>query len=128
MTHIDEYIAERCAESAEFASAHALESERLDIAAALTDLRRELGMSQKQLAELAGKPQSTIARIENGTLNPSVGLLVEIAESAGKTLRVCFEPSSTQMRQQRSQRRLAAFERIDSLLADKSATASATVA
>ena len=67
MTYIDEYIAERCAESTEFASAHALESERLDIAAALTDLRRELGMSQKQLAELAGKlkyvdPESSIIK------------------------------------------------------------------
>jgi transcriptional regulator with XRE-family HTH domain len=39
---------------------------------------------------LAGKPQSTIARIENGNMNASLKVLSEIAASVGRKLEIRF--------------------------------------
>ncbi|MCH9559588.1 helix-turn-helix domain-containing protein, partial [Staphylococcus epidermidis] len=40
------------------------QSEALDIAVKVVNLRKEMGWSQRQLAEAMNIPQSTIARIE----------------------------------------------------------------
>jgi len=48
------------------------------------------GLTQRQLAERVGKPQSTIARIENGNMNVSYGILSDIAASLGKRLDIRF--------------------------------------
>jgi transcriptional regulator with XRE-family HTH domain len=53
-------------------------------------LREEEGLTQRQLAEVSGKPQSTIARIENGSMNASLGILRDIAASVGKRVDVRF--------------------------------------
>ena len=116
MSEIDDLIAEECARSEEFAAAFAQESEKLEIAVAMVRLRDELGLSQKQLAEKSGKPQSTIARIENGTLNPSVGLLAEIAASVGKTLDVQFGDNPSGMKRRRSNKRSQTFSALDGLV------------
>ncbi|OJG74703.1 hypothetical protein RV10_GL004691 [Enterococcus pallens] len=57
----------------------------------MTQLRSELGLSQRELAERVGKPQSTIARIENGSMNPSFSVLYEIAAKVGKELHIEFK-------------------------------------
>jgi DNA-binding XRE family transcriptional regulator len=90
MSAIDELIKEECEKSAEFAAEFCRESERLDAAVALIRLREEVGMTQRQLAAATGKTQSTIARIENGNMNPSVKLLSEIAAALGKRLEYRF--------------------------------------
>lgn len=61
-----------------------------DIAKLIRGLREELQLSQRQFAKLVGKPHSTIARIENGSMSPTVSLLQEIASSAGKELKITF--------------------------------------
>lgn len=91
MSSIDELIKKKKAESATFAAEYEKESQRLDVAVALTQLREELGVSQRELAEKVGKPQSTIARIENGSMNPSLNVLYEIATKVGKELHVEFK-------------------------------------
>ncbi|MGG5318727.1 helix-turn-helix domain-containing protein [Enterococcus sp. AZ072] len=91
MNKIDELIAKKKAESATFAAEYEKESQRLDVAVALTQLRSELGLSQRELAERVGKPQSTIARIENGSMNPSFSILYEIATKVGKELHIEFK-------------------------------------
>lgn len=116
MSEIDDLIEQECARSEEFAAAFAQESEKLEIAVAMVRLRDELGLSQKQLAAKSGKPQSTIARIENGTLNPSVGLLAEIAASVGKTLDVKFGDDPSGMRRRRSNQRTRTFDVLDGLV------------
>ncbi|OJG66191.1 hypothetical protein RV09_GL001040 [Enterococcus moraviensis] len=57
----------------------------------MAQLRKELGYTQRELAEKVGKPQSTIARIENGTVNVSFKVLYEIATKVGKELHVEFK-------------------------------------
>lgn len=90
MSYTDELIAKYNKQDVAFEKDYAAECEKLDIAVALTKLREEEGLSQKQLAELVHKPQSTIARIENGTLNPSYQVLSDIAHGVGRRLEVSF--------------------------------------
>ncbi|MDR2976712.1 MAG: helix-turn-helix domain-containing protein [Streptococcaceae bacterium] len=65
-------------------------NERLDAALALVQLREEEGLSQRALAEKAGKTQATIARIENGNMNPTFKMMNEIAAGVGKKVKIEF--------------------------------------
>lgn len=65
------------------------ESARLDSAIALTKSREELGLTQRQLSEMASVPQATIARIERGD-NTSMATLSKLAFAMNKRLTVGF--------------------------------------
>jgi len=90
MTAIERLVEREKAKDPEFAKAFDEERERNKIAVALMLLRESEGLSQRQLAEKAGKPQSTIARIERGSMNVSLGVLREIAHSVDKTVEIRF--------------------------------------
>ena len=90
MSNIDKLINKKIAVSGDFAKEYVRERERLQVAVALMKLREAEGLTQRQLAEKVGKPQSTIARIENGTMNVTFGILNEIAIGLGKELEVRF--------------------------------------
>ncbi|MDR2108538.1 MAG: helix-turn-helix domain-containing protein [Coriobacteriales bacterium] len=90
MSYIDDRIKKDSENDAEFARMFQDECERLDVAIALMKLREQEGLTQKQLADRAHKPQSTIARIENGTLNPSYKLLSDIAHGVNRKLNIQF--------------------------------------
>ncbi|MFC0616174.1 helix-turn-helix domain-containing protein [Enterococcus faecalis] len=91
MTTINQLIEQKKKSSSSFAKEYELESQRLEVAVLLIQLRKELGFSQRELAEKVGKPQSTIARIENRTLNVSFKVLYEIAHGLGKELHLEFK-------------------------------------
>ncbi|HVV76345.1 MAG TPA: helix-turn-helix transcriptional regulator [Mycobacteriales bacterium] len=55
-------------------------------------VRAKRGWSQRQLATAAGVPQSTIARIESATRQPTLPLLDRIIVAAGLELRTRLEP------------------------------------
>ena len=59
-----------------------------DSAVILKKLRKTLHMNQHDFAVLVGKPQSTIARIETESMNPSLGLITEIVNKAGKQVKL----------------------------------------
>lgn len=59
-----------------------------DSAVILKKLRKTLNMNQHDFAVLVGKPQSTIARIETESMNPSLGLITEIVNKAGKQVKL----------------------------------------
>ncbi len=46
----------------------------------LIDRRKKLGLSQRDLAELCDMPQSTIARIESGSINPKLETVRRMSE------------------------------------------------
>lgn len=50
--------------------------------------RRSAGLSQRALASAAGVPQSTVARIELGSLSPRIDTLEGLLRAAGQTLSV----------------------------------------
>lgn len=64
------------------------------------DRRKELGLSQRELAERLGTHQSAISRLESGEHNISLGKLIEIAEAlhADLDLRLLPRENRSEMR------------------------------
>ena len=52
--------------------------------------RKELGITQKQLAQKSGVSQSNISKIENGSYHPSIATIKRIADSLDKRLIIDF--------------------------------------
>lgn len=50
--------------------------------------RLKKGFTQKQLAEKAGTKQSAIARLESGSINPSIAFLEKVSKALGSKLQV----------------------------------------
>jgi transcriptional regulator with XRE-family HTH domain len=48
--------------------------------------RRRAGLTQRQMAALAGVPQPTVARIESGAVSPRADTLVRLLTAAGREL------------------------------------------
>lgn len=92
MSKIDEYVAERSKNNPDFAKLVEQENINLEVAVKVRDLRENMGMSQREFANLIGKPQSTIARIENGSMNASTKVLSEIAQATNQRLTIQFSP------------------------------------
>ena len=63
---------------------------RQSIVQKLTQARLEKGLSQEQLAKRIGTQRSNICRIEKGTQNLSLDLMLKIAEALDKD--ECFIP------------------------------------
>lgn len=57
--------------------------------------RRELGLSQKELAELTATTQSAIARLESGGRPPRIDTLLRIASALDCELEVHLRPRTT---------------------------------
>lgn len=54
----------------------------------LIQIRNELGISQKELADKVGTRQSAISRLESGEYNPSIEFLYKVAQALGKELHI----------------------------------------
>ena len=92
MSKIDAYVTERSKNNPDFAKLVEQENINLEVAVKVLDLRENMGMSQRAFASLIGKPQSTIARIENGSMNASTRVLSEIAQATNQRLTIQFMP------------------------------------
>lgn len=93
MSKIDEYVAERSKNNPDFANLVEQENINLEVAVKVRNLRENMGMSQREFASLIGKPQSTIARIEDGSMNASTKVLSEIAQATKQRLTIQFRPA-----------------------------------
>ncbi|HYJ78048.1 MAG TPA: helix-turn-helix transcriptional regulator [Longimicrobiaceae bacterium] len=71
----------RLQQNEEFARAWVLEEPKITLAANVAILRSERGLTQQQLAELAGIHQPRIAEIERGDGNPRLKTLARIASA-----------------------------------------------
>jgi transcriptional regulator with XRE-family HTH domain len=65
------------------------------IADQVVERRRELGLSQQQLAEITGTTQSAIARLESGGRPPRIDTLLRITSALDCELEVTLRPRST---------------------------------
>lgn len=65
---------------------------KAEASAILRQLRRDRGLTQRDLATKAGVPQSTIAEVEAGKREPSLTLLSRIAESTGQSVALRLVP------------------------------------
>ena len=93
MSKMDEYIIERNKSNSGFAQLVEQENINLEASVKVRELRENMGMSQREFAKLVGKPQSTIARIENGSMNVSTKVLSEIAQATHRRLTINFSPA-----------------------------------
>jgi DNA-binding XRE family transcriptional regulator len=64
------------------------------IAGQVAERRRELGLSQAELARMTGTTQSAIARLESGQRPPRIDTLLRIAEALDAQLAVELRPRS----------------------------------
>ena len=58
------------------------------IVGAMIERRHNLKLSQKELAELCGIPQSSVARIEAGKTSPNISTLIKIFNQLGLTFKI----------------------------------------
>lgn len=70
----------------------------------LTQARLEKGLSQEQLAKKIGTKRSNICRIEKGTQNLSLDLMIKIAEALDKDVSVMLEERSSEAKNEYSLR------------------------
>ncbi|OTN75579.1 hypothetical protein A5886_000653 [Enterococcus sp. 8G7_MSG3316] len=91
MSKVKKFIDEESKRDSKFKEMVDLENERLDFALQMTELRKNAGLTQSELAKIIGKPQSTISRIETGEMNPSIELIFEISKGLGKKFVPNFE-------------------------------------
>ncbi|TDM07921.1 helix-turn-helix domain-containing protein [Macrococcus lamae] len=87
MSRIDDYMKQDIKKNPHLKEMYQLEDIKLETAVQLVKLRQKKGLSQRQLAQLMNKPQSTIARIENGEMNPTISLLAEVAKATDTELK-----------------------------------------
>ncbi len=57
---------------------------------AILEMRKERGMTQKELSLRSGITQGDISRLENGNGNPSIRTLQRLANAMGKSLKIEF--------------------------------------
>jgi HTH-type transcriptional regulator / antitoxin HipB len=67
---------------------------RFELGETVRQRREELGLTQAQLAELAGLKQPAVARFEAGGTMPTLPLLERLAAALGLQLTVQLRPSS----------------------------------
>jgi uncharacterized protein len=67
--------------------------------AILQEARRRANLTQEELADAAGRPQSTIAKIERGRRDPTLATLHQLVRAAGFDLRVQLVPRDEHDRQ-----------------------------
>ena len=58
------------------------------IVSSMIEKRNALGISQRELAQLCGLPQSSIARIESGKTTPKLDTLLKIMHPLGLKMKV----------------------------------------
>jgi predicted transcriptional regulator len=71
------------------------------IAGQVTERRKELGLSQAELAELVATTQSAIARLESGGRPPRIDTLLRIADALDCELLVDLRPRTNPKRGKR---------------------------
>ena len=64
----------------------------MDVIRAMVDMRIKQNLTQKELASRTGIDQADISKLENGTKNPSLKLLMKLAAGMGMQLKIEFVP------------------------------------
>lgn len=62
--------------------------ERADFLLQIVEARKAVNLTQIDLSKKTGISQSTIAKIENGKINPSLNNIFKILHAMGKTIKI----------------------------------------
>lgn len=88
LSETDKYILNRCKGDKKFAKYYACYDQALDAALLVFNFRHKMHLSQQELANRANIPRSTVSRVEDGDMNPSMLTLAKIANSCHKHLKI----------------------------------------
>jgi len=99
MTNFDKFKAEQLKDPV-FKAEYQRATAELDVAFKLLEARNGVNVSQEELAQRTGIPQSNLSRLESGKHSPTVAMLQKIATGLDCTLHIEFrknqdEPSVT---------------------------------
>lgn len=83
---LEAYVAERSARSPDFSALMEAAAERRRLLRGLADARRAAGLTQAAVAARMGTSTSTVARLERGDMNPTLGTLERFGVAIGSTL------------------------------------------
>lgn len=61
---------------------------RYEVISQIIEARKELNMTQEELARRIGTQKSNISRLESGNYNPSLDFLIKVAQGLGKELKI----------------------------------------
>lgn len=89
MSEFSEFLKEQMNDP-EFAEEYQALQPEMEYINAMLYARRELGWTQKELADRIGMRQSNISRIESGLSSPTIATLQKIAAGMGKVLHIEF--------------------------------------
>ena len=90
-TDFDRYLEDQLKDP-DFAARFKKAGQAWDVAMQLAALRKECGLSQKELASLLGTSQQQISRLESpGYESHSLSMIRRVADALGATLRVRIE-------------------------------------
>ena len=73
---------------AEFAEEYDRLRPRYEVISQIIAARREMNMTQEDLAKRIGTQKSNISRLESGNYNPSLDFLIKVAAGLGKELKI----------------------------------------
>ena len=85
---LDDYITQRKEKDSEFAKEFESGYEEFKIGMMIKEMRREHGMTQKQLAEKLSTKKSVISRMENHSEDIRLSTLKKAASVFGKQLKI----------------------------------------
>lgn len=72
----------------EFASEYEKLRPRYEAIEQIIKARKDQNMTQEELARRIGTQKSNISRLESGNYNPSLDMLIKIAEALGRELKI----------------------------------------
>lgn len=82
------YIKEQISKNPKFGTDLAEADREVAIAVELAKLREQRGLSQTQLAQLAGMKQPQVARLESGAYFPAIGTLIRLLAALGGRMEI----------------------------------------
>lgn len=92
MRTLNDFVSEKL-QDPEFSQVYKALEIPFEIAQQVITLRQRKGLSQSDLATLAGTKQSGISRLENALSSPSISFLERIAEALDAHLEIRFVPN-----------------------------------
>ena len=96
-TNFDRYLKEQL-QDPEFAARFKRAGEAWDVALQIAALRRQVGLSQKDLAKVLKTSQQQISRLESaGYEGHSLSMLRRVAEALHARVRIVFESAKTEV-------------------------------
>lgn len=90
MSDLQKYISDKKKKSLEFAREYDALAEDYELRSLLSQMRKEAGLTQKELAQVMHTKETAISRIENHARDIRLSTLEQYAAACGRHLKLVF--------------------------------------